>query len=288
MTQSPLTPADCDLRGMEWMPLYGGRLFGSDFDAHASDAEFRAGMQLWWAAWNQVPAASLPNDDVALCRLAGLGRDLKAWRKARDRALSGFVLCSDGRLYHKALAVFANESWERRLKSRKRKEEWRNKRDRSGDGDVPETVPERGQDGDKGCDGAVAERSRQDRTGQDATRRDVTRPKEAEEAAAAFAAFQAAADAEGWPNPQFMNSTRQFQIEARLRECGGRTGWDAVLVAAKNAGFLKGADGRWQRWFDIDWLLKPENFTRLMEGRYAERHASKQQSGLTGALAGLA
>lgn len=120
-----MTPADCDLRGLEWMPLYGGRLFGSDFDAHATDAEWRAALQLWWAAWNQVPAASLPDDDVALCRLAGYGRDVKGWVKVRSRALHGFVTCTDGRLYHRALSAFARESWERRLKDRARKAKYR-------------------------------------------------------------------------------------------------------------------------------------------------------------------
>ena len=88
---APPVPADADLRGLEWMPLYGNRLFGSDFDAHADDTAFRAGLQLWWAAWNQVPAASLPDDDVALCRLAGLGRDQKTWKRIKSQSLRGFV-----------------------------------------------------------------------------------------------------------------------------------------------------------------------------------------------------
>ena len=65
----PMTPADCDLRGLEYMPLLGQHLFGSEFNARANDSEWRAGLTLWWAAWCQVPAASLPDDDVALCAL---------------------------------------------------------------------------------------------------------------------------------------------------------------------------------------------------------------------------
>ena len=169
-----MTPPDCDLRGMEWMPLYGSRLFGSDFDAHASDAEFRAAMQWWWSAWNQIPAASLPDDEVAQCRLAGLGRDLKAWRKVKGRALYGFVACSDGRLYHRALAEFALESWARRLKDRERKAKWREQRERRTEQDRTrtETGTERGQDMGQNADGDVPATT--DEMRRDEMRRDAT------------------------------------------------------------------------------------------------------------------
>jgi hypothetical protein len=144
----PLTPPDSDLRGLEWMPLYGHRLFASDFDAHASDAEFRAALTLWWAAWNQVPAASLPDDEVALCRLAGLGRDAASWRAVRAQALHGFVPCSDGRLYHRAMAPIALDAWARRVKERTRKAAWRRRSP--------------GQDAD-----ATRDRTGHDTTGQD-------------------------------------------------------------------------------------------------------------------------
>jgi uncharacterized protein YdaU (DUF1376 family) len=114
----PLTPADCDLRGLEYMPLLGGHLFGSEFNARANDSEWRAALTLWWAAWCQVPAASLPDDDAALCRFADLGRDLKSWRKLRDGALHGWVKCSDGRLYHPVLAEQALIAWDKRKQDR--------------------------------------------------------------------------------------------------------------------------------------------------------------------------
>lgn len=127
--RTPLTPADCDLRGMEWMPLFGARLFSSDFDAKANDAEFRVAVHLWWACWQQVPAGSLPDDDYILCRLAGLGRDMKSWKKLRaGNALYGFVLCSDGRLYHRVQAKQAIEAWERRISERSKKQRWRDNR----------------------------------------------------------------------------------------------------------------------------------------------------------------
>jgi hypothetical protein len=145
---APFTPADCDLRGFEWMPLFGARLFASTFEAHASDLAFRVAIRLYWECWQQVPAASLPNDDVQLCRLAGLGRDIKTWRKLRaDGVLHGFILCTDDRLYHGMLAEEATKAWEGRRKKDQERDHWRDKKRRQRangsnghDGDVPRDI----------------------------------------------------------------------------------------------------------------------------------------------------
>lgn len=142
----PLTPSYCDLRGYDYMPLFGHKLFSSTFDAKATDAEFRAAMRLWWSAYaEECPAASLPDDDDVLCKAAGFGRDnMKAWRKVKERALHGFIKCSDGRLYHVALSEEAVKNYALRLKNdakrdadRERLRVWREaqkKRAAQGDG----------------------------------------------------------------------------------------------------------------------------------------------------------
>lgn len=107
---SPLTGLDCDLKAFPFMPVEIMRLFNSEFHAQANDSEWRAGMTLWLKSWHQVPAASIPNDDIALARLAELGRDVKSWKKLRERALHGWVLCDDGRLYHPVVAQKAIEA----------------------------------------------------------------------------------------------------------------------------------------------------------------------------------
>ncbi len=115
---SPLTPADSDLRDFPHTPLFRARLFGSSFHARATDAEWRAGVTLWLKSWDQVPAGSLPDDDIELCRLAELARDLKAWKKHKDGALRGWVHCSDGRLYHPVVAEGINTAIEAKIKQR--------------------------------------------------------------------------------------------------------------------------------------------------------------------------
>jgi hypothetical protein len=99
-----MTPPDCDLRDFQYMELDVRRVRDSEFAAGASGDGFRAGVLLWCAAWHQVPAASLPDNDVELANLAGYGRVVKEWKKVRIEALNGFVKCTDGRLYHAVIA----------------------------------------------------------------------------------------------------------------------------------------------------------------------------------------
>lgn len=120
--QPPLVPANVDLRSLPRMPLDVQRLRDSAIVFRVKPDEFMAAVLLWAAAWHQVPAASLPDDDAELCRLAGYGRDLKAWKKVREGALWKFQKCSDGRLYHPVIAEIAIGAWEYREDYRRRTE----------------------------------------------------------------------------------------------------------------------------------------------------------------------
>lgn len=114
----PLTPPDCDLRDFAFMPLDVARLRDSDLAVKADGESFRCAVLLWCASWHQVPAASLPDDDDVLAQLAGFGRVKKEWLRCRDGALRGWVMCSDGRLYHPVVAEKAVEAWRAKMVQR--------------------------------------------------------------------------------------------------------------------------------------------------------------------------
>ena len=118
MISTPLTRNDCDLRDFPFMPLDVVRLRDSDIAALSSGEEFRAAVLLWCASWHQVPAASLPDDDVVLAQLSGFGRVVKEWKKVRNGALRGWIKCADGRLYHPIIAEKANDAWVAKLTQR--------------------------------------------------------------------------------------------------------------------------------------------------------------------------
>lgn len=120
---APLVKAEVDLRDFAFMPLDVLRLRDSELAAVPDGEVFRCAVLSWCVSWHQVPAASLPDDDVQLCRLLGFGRDLRGWKRVRDAGgMRGWVLCEDGRLYHPVVAEKAREAWRGKLEQRWRTE----------------------------------------------------------------------------------------------------------------------------------------------------------------------
>lgn len=111
----PPVPADADLRPLPFMPLHVAKLRDSDLAAECEPEACWYAVLLWCAAWHQLPAGSLPNSDKVLCKLIGLGRDLKTWNAHREQAMRGWYEASDGRLYHPTIAAEVNKAWRGRL-----------------------------------------------------------------------------------------------------------------------------------------------------------------------------
>lgn len=114
---APLTPPQSDLRGLPFMPLDTCRLLDSDLFALSTGDGFKCAVALWCKAWQQVPAGSLPHNDRVLAHLSGAGG---RWPSLRAVALHGWLVCSDGRLYHPVIAQKANQAWKARLAQRAR------------------------------------------------------------------------------------------------------------------------------------------------------------------------
>ncbi len=110
-TSKPLVPSDCDLRNFRFMPIEIERLRRSRAWLVAKrQPELGFYMiNLWMAAWHEVPAASLEDDDDVLADAAMC--DPKKWTKIRQLVMRGWTKGSDGRLYHAVVAEKANEAW---------------------------------------------------------------------------------------------------------------------------------------------------------------------------------
>lgn len=130
----PLVPADVDCTDLDGFMLNVERLMASELVALSSHEVIGAAVMLWCRAWKQRPAASLPNDDQVISAFARMS--LPRFKKLRDEVLRGFVLCSDGRLYHQTLSAEARKAYERKTHFKRKREvdaerlrKWRNTKD---------------------------------------------------------------------------------------------------------------------------------------------------------------
>jgi uncharacterized protein YdaU (DUF1376 family) len=96
----------------------------------------------------------------------------------------------------------------------------------------------------------------------------------------AFQLFvQAATRQPCWSVPEAMNKTRRASLTARLREAG-LGGWERAIHRAEQSPFLTGRSGDKPFALSLDWMLKPANFTKIVEGNYDDRtHHARGASG---------
>lgn len=118
---APLVPLEVDLRDFPRMGLDVARLRNSELVVDLPPEICWAALLLWCAAWHEVPAGSVPNNDRWLadkCGYVSRGQIDVSWGQIRAGVLRGFVECSDGRLYHKVTCEIALDAWSSKLRQR--------------------------------------------------------------------------------------------------------------------------------------------------------------------------
>ena len=86
--------------------------------------------------------------------------------------------------------------------------------------------------------------------------------------ASARAAWNATAAKYDWSTVQRFSPQRQKALAARLAEIGGLDGWTVMLAKLEESPFFR------ERWApSFDWILKPANLTKIMEGNYDRKSA---------------
>lgn len=322
----PLTPAQCDLRGLPYMPLDCARLLESDTYALTTGEEFKAALTLWCRSWSQIPAASIPNADRILAKWAGVS--LNEWRMVREQALRGWISCSDGRLYHPIVAEKALTAWLQRISLQERSAKGNEKAGRAVVNDpahfarlrvdaeqhlaVVRTLimplPEGAIDSPTGSADPSFGESLGTPTGTDFSSEvegegegegeeiisvptnapAVTGKPVGHDVQQAFDAYNEAAEQLGLSQAAKLTESRRKGIMARLKEAGP-DGWTTVLEnLAFSPHHLGQNDRGWRA--DLDFIIKQDRFQRFLEGATipADQQARRSQAGSGGSYLDLA
>ena len=269
-------------------------MYPDDFEAdtaHLTLAEDGAYNRLLRLCW-RTPGCSLPADRAWIYRrMRAASDDDKA---VVDTVLDEFFTLRDGRLSNARLTkewLAGNEAHARRVKAGSK-------------GGKAKTLKAN----DTGPSNAVAKPKQPEpepepdireeayaslSSGDDAPADAPTEPKPFDEIAHAVTAYNATAEASGWPTVRILSKARRSALAARLREAGGLAGWEAALSRAQASPHCCGENARgWTANFDF--LTRQSSFAKLMEGNYDPRnHAgrtdeTRRGSGMVAAFAAVA
>jgi hypothetical protein len=79
------------------------------------------------------------------------------------------------------------------------------------------------------------------------------------------------------PRVQKISKQRKIAIKSRWREYGSVDIFSKVFKMAESSNFLSGRDGKWCS-CSFDWIMKSQNFIKVMEGNYRNRQPIRNRS----------
>lgn len=103
-------------------------------------------------------------------------------------------------------------------------------------------------------------------------------PREDDAVDEAFRLYNETAHTARLTKAQVLTERREKQLRRRLAECGGIEGWRVAMAKLAASPLCTGDNDRGWR-ADIDFVLQPKSFTRLMEGFYDARAPVGRGSG---------
>lgn len=83
----------------------------------------------------------------------------------------------------------------------------------------------------------------------------------------------------GLPQAATLSPSRRRSIGARLREAGGMDGWRKMLAELGRSAFLLGRKDGCDFRADLDFVLKPSRFPKILDGGYADKDAPAAGNG---------
>lgn len=229
---------------------------------HLSLEEHGAYLQLIMIAW-RLPDCALPNDDTRISRMLGItaGR----WIKLKPTVMGFWTLSNKGWTQGRLSKERAFVKKKSEQNSHAAKVKWEKQAAENNQIDECERISERN---------APPPSPPQDK---EEVEEEAAPPARAKVPAfpvdEAVEHWNAVAAQVGWPQVQRMSDSRRQAVRNRLRT-DGLEGWRAAIARARTSPYL----GQAPPWFTFDWIAKPGNFLKVIEGNYDRQHTANDRS----------
>lgn len=282
-------PYAADTRAKGWrFELDAERIEQSDTWALASPPQRAWLLRLWMVAWMQTPCGSLPESDELIAVRLGMG--LPEFQQNRAILLRGWYTANDGRLYHPVIADLVIEMMRRKAKETQRKADYRARLKAS---NVPQLS--RGTDA-----GQIRDSDGSDDTGTGTSSKPTSNEVGSDQAGPDHGNPGAripdcphqeiiglyAKHLPTLPQPRIWDGQRAENLRVRWRWVltakrsngerhatdlpSGLSFFDRFFGYVAESDFLTGRNGKWQS-CSLAWLVKAENFAKVLEGQYENR-----------------
>jgi uncharacterized protein YdaU (DUF1376 family) len=231
-------------------------------------------------AWHQIPAGTLPNDDLSLAKWARLSS--KKWSQHRDSILRAFYIGDDGRLHQKRMEVEYAKALETIAKRSKAGSEaaaarWERMRDGcESHGDGMPNASESDANGNANAMRFDAIQNQNQNQNQNQKEKTPPTPRGLSLRDEVLRRWNSI---DGVSHAKSMTASRAKALAARSKEPAWTESWQAAAEKVSASSFCRG--GGSTGWVaDLDWFLKPDTVTKILEGKYDDRQATNGHGGV--------
>lgn len=227
------------------IPLFGDAYLADTH--HLTLEEHGAYLKLLMIAW-RMEGCALPNDDSRLAQILGLSKS--KWGKLKPVVMAFWSLGETGWTQARLTKERAFVDKKRETNRAAAEARWNPQVLENAHGD--------------GCERTSGRNAPPPPPPQGKKIVEAT-PQPVVSALPALDLWNEACDATGWARVKKFTPARQAALRARLRD-DGMDGWDAAIARAKASPLLAAQPP--PTWFDFDFIVKPGNFAKLIEGKY--------------------
>lgn len=238
------------------IPLFGDAYLADTH--HLTLEEHGAYLKLMMIAW-RMDGCALPNDDVRIAQMLGLSKS--KWAKMKPTIMAFWALGEAGWTQARLTKERAFVDKKRATNRAAAEARWSTQPTENISGDSCERMSERNAPPPPPPPPQVQKNV-------EAT------PQPAVSVLAALDAWNEACTTTGWARVVKFTPARQAALRSRLRD-DGMDGWCGAIARAVASPLLAGQPP--PTWFDFDFIVKPGNFAKLIEGKYDRAFSRPEQ-----------